>query len=168
MTDTPNLEKWAVTDTQVIEAAPRHDKSTITVQSPATVDTSNLYKRSWLNKELMNQWELLKSHPDMITKIQMYEKLHYSKNKFDYWMRLNGNMPSTQELQKKIDEIFEARLVTEGFKARNPVFTIFLLKNNHGYEDNRTVDQNTNVTFNVTRGINAPKTRKVIKATSVK
>jgi len=125
--------------------------------------TRNSY---WLNTELKKQIELAKESSSMYTKIQLFQKLDYSKNKFDYWMRKNGNVPHTQELQKKLDEIFEAKLITQGFESRNPVFTIFLLKNNYNYQDNRTIDTNNNYTFNVTRGDIKPLKRKVIDSTA--
>jgi len=134
-----------------------------TPNSLQTNTEENKYDSTWLNAELTHQLGLLESNPNIKSQIQLYKLLEYSKAKFEYWLGLNGNKPLTQDLLKKRNEIIEANLVEEGLTAKNWPFIIFLLKNNHNYQDNRTIDNNQNYTFNVTRGLATP--RKKIKAT---
>lgn len=132
-----------------------------TPNSLQTKAEENKYDSTWLNAEITHQLDLLKSNPNIKSQIQLYKLLDYSKAKFDYWLDLNGNKPLTQDLLKKRNEIIEANLVEEGLTAKNWAFIIFLLKNNHNYQDNRTIDNNQNYTFNVTRGLAT--TRKKVK-----
>ena len=162
----PNLKKWQVTE--VADPIPKTILKHTSITPLLSNENNTLikYDRTWLNNELRFQHQVLESTPDIIYKIQLYKELPYTKKKFEYWMSLNGNNPSTQELYKKIDEILEARLVTSGLTVKNWPFIIFLLKNAYDYQDNRTVTNDTSVTFNVTRGAisSVPTKRKQVKA----
>ncbi len=139
--------------------------STNTLQTVSAQPTINKYDRTWLNKQLKDQLEILQLTKKIRTKIQLYENLPYTKAKFDYWIKKNGNTDSTQELLKKIDEILESRLITHGFEQTHPAFTIFLLKNNYGYQDKKEIESNNNYVFKVTRGDLPASKRKAVLST---
>jgi len=62
---------------------------------------------------------------------------------------LSGYYPEFARIVKKAKELQEFRLVRLAAKQKiNPVFTIFLLKNHHNYEDKKTVES-TNVNLNI-------------------
>lgn len=139
-----------------------------TIKTPPSKLNKYDYDNKWLNKELKGQIDTLKAHPNIITQIELYELMEYSKAQFDYRMGKNGNTPYTQNLIKKRDEILEARLVKKGLNSTNYGFVIFLLKNHYGYTDKKEVESNNNFVFNVTRGTisSVGKGRKQIKATT--
>lgn len=126
------------------------------------------YDSTWLNEELNKQIALLNANQQIWTKIQLFQLLPYTISKWKYWKKQIGQRPRTDELQQKINEILEARLVTQGFTQKNYAYIIFLLKNNYGYTDTRTVEQETTHTFKVERGVSARRPRKVIDLTPVK
>ena len=143
-----------------------HSEDSQTTHKSSTAPSQvNKYDSRWLNKELVGHINLLQNDQIIVSQIQMYEKLPYSKDKFTYWMNKNGNMPHTQDLFKKRNEIFESKLITQGLNIKNWPFIIFLLKNNHNYTDVKEINDNHNYQFNVTRGLKPQKTRKIIDAT---
>jgi len=164
MSDTPNLEKWAVTDTQVIEPAPRTKPSKNVLN--LVPSNSSIYKHdsTYLNKELTKQIALIHKDSSICTKAQLMKKFEYSTYQFSSWLSRVSGTYLTDELWKKRDELLEANLLDEGFRQKMPTFVIFLLKNNHGYRDVKDIDNNQSITFNVTRGaISSVPKRKQVK-----
>lgn len=179
--DEPNIDKWSVKDDKPVKRSvrvpqtpdfmPNDEVSDLiplnTLNKPEVINQKVDYNGTWINNELRLQLNMLISNPDLKTKIELYENLPYSIRTFS---RRKSKVPQTlltDDLQQKINEILEARLVKSGYTMKNWPFIIFLLKNNHGYQDTRNIETDTNVTFNVTRGaISSVKgKRKQVKAT---
>jgi hypothetical protein len=135
----------------------------------SNVSNSRKYIRdiNYIHNELRHQIEVLATTPELKSQIELYECMPYSVRQFKRWKAKIVETSLTLSLQEKISEILEARLVKSGYTARNWPFIIFLLKNNHGYQDTRNIENDTNVTFNVTRGTigSVGRGKKRIKAT---
>jgi hypothetical protein len=168
MNDEPNLSKWQVTDKPAISETLQDNSALLPSQFIEASVGKEGYNSTWVNNQLRVQIDLLAKYPEVKSKIELYEMLPYSIRTFSRRRQRVSITDYTDDFQQKIDEILEARLVKSGYSAKNWPFIIFLLKNNHGYTDERQITNDTNVTFNVTRGINEPKQRKKIKLTSVK
>ncbi len=129
------------------------------------LNTKIEHDRSWLNKELNKQINLIKEDNSICTKPELFQHFKYSSHQFGAWASRYSLTPSVSDSLKKRDELLEARLVQRGWGRGNPAFVIFLLKNNHGYVDNREIDTNHHVTFNVNRGLPSPLNRKKVLST---
>ena len=161
----PNLKKWAATEVAILEPTTNIRTVQNTNETSLTNDNDYHYNSTWFNNEYRRQIELLNSNPTIKSKIELYNNLPYSIRQFKRRLDRVAITDLTRSLQEKIDEILEARLVTEGYTAKNWPFIIFLLKNNHGYRDVKDVSNDTQVTFNVTRGaISSVTKRKQVKS----
>lgn len=120
------------------------------------------YTEQFVANELKGMVAELQENKELATKAQLFQGRSYSKVRFYEW-KLKYNTKRLNELNQKIDEILEARLIERGFDSKNFAFVIFLLKNHHGYLDRKETEVEHTHVFKVTRGLQQG--RKRIKAT---
>ena len=111
------------------------------------------YTPTFVANELRDMISILLADPAIMSKVQLFRERDYSSSRFYQWRAKYSESKLIHELNKKIDEILESRLIEAGLRgSRSVPMCIFLLKNHYGYSDRQEVQQNTNVSFKVTRG----------------
>jgi hypothetical protein len=161
----PNLKKWAATEVAILEPTTTNNKNELTTEIVQDISYLDRYDSTGLNIELDKQINLVKSNPYITSQIELFKLLEYSTKQFNRWLSGFGNKEHTQDLLKKRNELIEANLIEHGKTIKNWPFIIFLLKNHYGYRDVKDVSNDTQVTFNVTRGaISSVTKRKQVKS----
>lgn len=103
-----------------------------------------IYTEDFVKKELADILAEVSSNDDLIFKGQVFEKKSYSSQRYSEWAEKFKENDEISETIKKIDGIFETRVVVGGLKGKlNPTMSIFNLKNNYGWRDKNETDITT-------------------------
>lgn len=103
-----------------------------------------IYTEDFVKKELADILAEVSSNDDLIFKGQVFEKKPYSSQRYSEWAEKFKENDEISETIKKIDGIFETRVVVGGLKGKlNPTMSIFNLKNNYGWKDKNETDITT-------------------------
>ena len=90
------------------------------------------------------------SSKDIIPSIVLFLEM-YGINKEVWYKWKDRGFAGVAEAHKKIEALQEIYLLNKGINARNPAFSIFLLKANHGYQETskQEIEQTVNHKFEI-------------------
>lgn len=99
------------------------------------------YTEAFVNRELSDMISELFNDQSIVFVGQLFESRNYSRQRFSEWVEKFQNNREISDKIQKIDSLLETRLVLGGLDSTfNPALTIFVLKNKHGWQDVKQVE----------------------------
>lgn len=103
-----------------------------------------VYTEEFVKKELADILVEISTNREYVVMGEIFENRAYSSQRFSEWAEKFKDNFEISESIKKIKDVFEYRVNIGGLKGKlNPAMSIFNLKNNYGWRDNRDIDITT-------------------------
>ena len=108
--------------------------------------SEQIYTEKFCEQEMKKLLEQLKEDKGIITLWQLFEEQEYGVQRFSEWTRLYPENKKLSDYSVTIKNIIENRKQLWALTGKlNATFTIFDLKNNHGWKDKSETELSGNV-----------------------